>query len=49
VSQKQPHAQSQPQIQPKKKHTARNVIVVILGVFVLGVASFFRSAGKVSK
>jgi uncharacterized membrane protein len=46
----QPHAQSQSQIQPKKKHTARNV--VILGVFVLGVggfASFFGSAGKASK
>jgi hypothetical protein len=52
VSQQQPHAQSQPQIQPKKKHTARNVILVILGLFVLGVggfASFFGSAGKASK
>jgi hypothetical protein len=49
VSQKQPYAQSEPQIQPKKKHRARNV--VLLGVFVLGVggfASFFRSAGKAS-
>jgi flagellar basal body-associated protein FliL len=52
VSQQQPHAQSQPQPQPKKKHTARNVILVILGLFVLGVggfASFFGSAGKASK
>jgi flagellar basal body-associated protein FliL len=41
----QPHAQSQ----PKKKHTARNIIVVILGVFVLvgGFANFF--GGKSSK
>jgi hypothetical protein len=53
VSQQQPHAQSQPPIQPpKKKHTVRNVILVILGVFVLGVggfATFFGPAAKVSK
>jgi hypothetical protein len=37
---------------PKKKHTARKVILVILGLFVLGVggfATFFGSAAKLSK
>ncbi|HEY0689691.1 MAG TPA: hypothetical protein VGD71_11680 [Kribbella sp.] len=53
MSQQQSHAQSQPQmLPPKKKHTARNVMLVILGVFVLGVGgfkTFFGSAAKLSK
>ncbi|MDX6293373.1 MAG: hypothetical protein QOH50_2448 [Kribbellaceae bacterium] len=52
MSQQQPHAQSQSQmLPPRKKHTARKVILVILGLFVLGVGGFatFGSAAKLSK
>ncbi|GAA0940018.1 hypothetical protein GCM10009554_30340 [Kribbella koreensis] len=44
----QPHVQYQPQMQPpKKKHTARNVFIVIGVLFLLGVGGCFAIVGSV--
>jgi hypothetical protein len=44
----QPHVQYQPQFQqPKKKHTARNVFIVIGVLFLLGVGGCFAIVGAV--